>query len=55
MISNPEHGRAVVSVTVRVLMNLCAAGDSCGFFGAGGFIYFEIREGQDAYEVRSLL
>jgi chloride channel 7 len=44
----------VVSVTVRVLMKLCKDG-SCGFFGSGGFIIFEITEGQDNYEFYELL
>ncbi len=44
----------MVSITVRVLMKLCKDG-SCGFFGSGGFIIFEITEGQDNYEFYELL
>jgi chloride channel 7 len=36
---------AVVSVVVRSSAKLCA-GKSCGYFGSGGFIIFEMREGQ---------
>ena len=36
---------AVVTVTVRVLMKACSK-HGCGFFGSGGFIIFEIEEGQ---------
>mmetsp|Transcript_23545 Transcript_23545/g.51672 ORF Transcript_23545/g.51672 Transcript_23545/m.51672 type:complete len:861 (+) Transcript_23545:337-2919(+) len=45
---------AVVSVTVRVLMKACSR-TGCGFFGSGGFIIFEISEGQDNYEFYELL
>ncbi|PNW88649.1 hypothetical protein CHLRE_01g038700v5 [Chlamydomonas reinhardtii] len=45
---------AVVSVAIRVLMKACSA-NGCGFFGSGGFIYFEIQEGQDTYEFFELL
>ena len=44
----------VVSITVRVLMKACSH-TGCGFFGSGGFIIFEIAEGQDNYEVYELL
>lgn len=40
---------------VRVMMKFCAAETSCGFFGSGGFIVYEIREGQDGFEVYELL
>ncbi|KAG2444895.1 hypothetical protein HXX76_001631 [Chlamydomonas incerta] len=45
---------AVVSVAIRVLMKACSS-NGCGFFGSGGFIYFEIQEGQDTYEFFELL
>lgn len=44
----------MVSVAIRVLMKACSA-NGCGFFGSGGFIYFEIQEGQDTYEFFELL
>jgi chloride channel 7 len=37
------------------MMKFCAAETSCGFFGSGGFIVYEIREGQDGFEVYELL
>lgn len=44
--NTPVHTCAtVVSVTVRVLMKVCSR-HGCGFFGSGGFIIFEIEEGQ---------
>jgi len=36
---------AVVSVTVRSLLKSCADERSCGFFGSGGLIMFDISEG----------
>ncbi|KAG2496165.1 hypothetical protein HYH03_005767 [Edaphochlamys debaryana] len=45
---------AVVSVAIRVLMKACSS-HGCGFFGSGGFIIFEIQEGQDTYEFFELL
>lgn len=42
-----------MSVTVRVLMKLCST-NGCGFFGSGGFIIFEIEEGQENYGGRRL-
>eukprot|EP00798_Chlamydomonas_sp_ICE-L_P013668 gene13668-19556_t len=45
---------AVVSVTVRLTQKVCSK-QGCGFFGAGGFIIFEIAEGQDNYELYELL
>lgn len=35
-------------------MKACTKHD-CGFFGSGGFIIFEIEEGQDNYEFYELL
>ncbi len=35
----------VVSVTLRVLMKMCSK-NGCGTFGSGGFIIFEVKEGQ---------
>lgn len=45
----------VVSVSIRVIMKRCWKQNGCGFFGSGGFIYFEIEEGQDTYEFFELL
>ncbi|GLC67770.1 hypothetical protein PLESTF_000605500 [Pleodorina starrii] len=45
---------AVVSVSIRVLMKACSV-NGCGFFGSGGFIIFEIQEGQDTYEFFELV
>lgn len=45
---------AVVSVTVRILMKACSK-HGCGFFGSGGFIIFEIEEGQENYEIYELV
>ncbi|GIL91065.1 hypothetical protein Vretimale_9495 [Volvox reticuliferus] len=45
---------AVVSVSIRVLMKACSS-NGCGFFGSGGFIIFEIQEGQDTYEFFELV
>ncbi|KAG1653076.1 hypothetical protein FOA52_007509 [Chlamydomonas sp. UWO 241] len=45
---------AVVSVSVRVLMGMCGT-EGCGFFGSGGFIIFEITQGQDNYEFYELV
>ncbi|GAX72881.1 hypothetical protein CEUSTIGMA_g336.t1 [Chlamydomonas eustigma] len=45
---------AIVSVVVRIFMKACVD-NSCGFFGSGGFIIFEIAEGQDNYEAYELL
>ncbi len=36
---------AVVSVSVHLLMKACN-NNGCGFFGSGGFIIFEVKEGQ---------
>ncbi|KAF8058892.1 CLC-D [Scenedesmus sp. PABB004] len=48
---------AVVSVTVRTLMRLCSAEKTgaCGFFGAGGYLLYEITEGQSNFEALELL
>lgn len=35
-------------------MKACAK-HGCGFFGSGGFIYFEIEEGQENYEFSELV
>eukprot|EP00959_Pyramimonas_sp_CCMP1952_P271812 5683362-Pyramimonas_sp.AAC.1 len=44
---------AVVSVVVRTMFKLCT-GTACGYFGSGGFIIFEIREGQADYQLHEL-
>jgi len=44
---------AVVSVVVRTMFKLCT-GTTCGYFGSGGFIIFEIREGQADYQLHEL-
>ncbi len=44
-----------MSVSIRVIMKRCWKQNGCGFFGSGGFIYFEIEEGQDTYEFFELL
>ena len=36
-------------------MKYCEAETSCGFFGSGGFIVYEIREGQDGFAFYELL
>jgi chloride channel 7 len=36
-------------------MKACAADTACGFFGSGGLIYYEIREGQEGFETYELL
>jgi H+/Cl- antiporter ClcA len=46
---------AVVSVSVRVLMKMTCTQDSCGFFGSGGFIIFEVSEGQENFLISELL
>ena len=46
---------AVVSVTIRALMNTCAGEEDCGFFGGGGFIIFDINDGQSKYWAYELL
>eukprot|EP00241_Pyramimonas_parkeae_P016914 CAMPEP_0114281078 /NCGR_PEP_ID=MMETSP0059-20121206/2786_1 /TAXON_ID=36894 /ORGANISM="Pyramimonas parkeae, Strain CCMP726" /LENGTH=755 /DNA_ID=CAMNT_0001401535 /DNA_START=189 /DNA_END=2456 /DNA_ORIENTATION=- len=46
---------AVVSVVVRTTMKMCG-GKQCGYFGeVGGFIIFEMREGQVDYQLYELL
>ncbi len=47
----PPACGAVVSVCVRALMKATCSKDSCGFFGSGGFIIFEVTEGQENFEV----
>ncbi|GFH08689.1 uncharacterized protein HaLaN_03690, partial [Haematococcus lacustris] len=43
---------AVVSVTVRMLIKAsCSSDGQCGFFGSGGFIIFEVKQGQEEYQV----
>eukprot|EP00879_Flechtneria_rotunda_P004562 GHRR01004817.1.p1 GENE.GHRR01004817.1~~GHRR01004817.1.p1 ORF type:complete len:654 (+),score=198.62 GHRR01004817.1:480-2441(+) len=48
---------AVVSVAVRTLMRICSEekGRTCGFFGAGGYLLYEITEGQENFEPLELL
>eukprot|EP00803_Ostreobium_quekettii_P009051 evm.model.scf_1646.2 EVM.evm.TU.scf_1646.2 scf_1646:9021-11405(-) len=46
---------AVVSVVLRVLIRRCENQKSCGFFGSGGFIVFEVDEAQESYELFELL
>ncbi|GMH34108.1 hypothetical protein BSKO_01942 [Bryopsis sp. KO-2023] len=45
---------AVVSVVLRSMIRHCHA-SNCGFFGSGGFILFNLDEGQDSYEMFELL
>eukprot|EP01025_Chloroclados_australasicus_P054300 TRINITY_DN6431_c0_g1_i5.p2 TRINITY_DN6431_c0_g1~~TRINITY_DN6431_c0_g1_i5.p2 ORF type:complete len:402 (-),score=33.35 TRINITY_DN6431_c0_g1_i5:272-1477(-) len=57
--SNPQlwitfFTTAVVSLTIRLLMKICS-GTSCGFFGEGGYIIFEISDAQTTYELYELL
>ncbi|KAJ9530837.1 hypothetical protein QJQ45_028717 [Haematococcus lacustris] len=47
---------AVVSVTVRMLIKAsCSSDGQCGFFGSGGFIIFEVKQGQEEYQVYELV
>ena len=46
---------AVVSVVIRALMNTCKGEEDCGFFGGGGFIIFDINDGQSQYWFYELL
>ena len=47
---------AIVSVTIRALMNSCKGEEDCGFFGGGGFIIFNTNEGgQSQYWLYELL
>ena len=45
---------AVVVVTLKAAMTLCDDG-ACGHFGSGGFIIFEIQEGQEDFLVSELI
>ncbi|TYJ47922.1 hypothetical protein E1A91_A01G025500v1 [Gossypium mustelinum] len=45
---------AVVAVVVRVAMGWCKSGN-CGHFGAGGFIIWDISDGQEDYSFEELL
>ena len=44
---------AVVSVSLRMMMKLCG-GNNCGYFGSGGYIIFEISQGQVDYQLMEL-
>ncbi|XP_010524817.1 PREDICTED: chloride channel protein CLC-d isoform X2 [Tarenaya hassleriana] len=45
---------AVVAVVVRTAMGWCKSG-KCGHFGAGGFIIWDVSDGQDDYYFKELL
>ncbi|MBA0641097.1 hypothetical protein Goklo_025686, partial [Gossypium klotzschianum] len=45
---------AVVAVVVRVAMGWCKSGN-CGHFGGGGFIIWDISDGQEDYSFEELL
>ncbi|GKV42765.1 hypothetical protein SLEP1_g50139 [Rubroshorea leprosula] len=45
---------AVVAVVVRTAMGWCKSG-KCGHFGSGGFIIWDIKDGQEDYSFRELL
>ncbi|KAL8265041.1 hypothetical protein R6Q59_023171 [Mikania micrantha] len=45
---------AVVAVVVRTAMGWCKSG-KCGHFGSGGFIIWEVSDGQDDYSFMELL
>ncbi|XP_020258097.1 chloride channel protein CLC-d isoform X2 [Asparagus officinalis] len=45
---------AVVAVVVRSAMNWCKSG-KCGHFGSGGFIIWDISDGQEDYSFQELL
>mmetsp|Transcript_11530 Transcript_11530/g.32699 ORF Transcript_11530/g.32699 Transcript_11530/m.32699 type:complete len:826 (+) Transcript_11530:309-2786(+) len=44
---------AVVSVCLRIMMKWCGA-SNCGYFGSGGYIIFEISQGQVDYQLMEL-
>eukprot|EP00210_Caulerpa_lentillifera_P000903 g874.t1 len=47
---------AIVSIILRAMINYCSPKTStCGFFGAGDFILFNISDGQEEYELFELL
>lgn len=45
---------AVVVVTLKALTGWCA-GNRCGYYGSGGFMLFEISQGQEDYETFELV
>ncbi|KAL4273258.1 hypothetical protein GQ457_13G005980 [Hibiscus cannabinus] len=45
---------AIVAVVVRVAMGWCKSGN-CGHFGSGGFIIWDISDGQEDYSFEELL
>lgn len=45
---------AVVAVVVRSAMSLCKSG-KCGHFGSGGFIIWDISDGQEDYSFQEML
>jgi len=44
---------AVVSVSLRVMIKWCGS-NNCGYFGSGGYIIFEISQGQVDYQLMEL-
>lgn len=40
-------------MSLRMMMKLCG-GSNCGYFGSGGYIIFEISEGQVDYQLMEL-
>lgn len=47
------YTNAIVMLTLRGLLNFCS-NNRCGFFSVGGFIIFEIREGQTDFSLKEL-